>query len=343
MKAITLNQHGSLNNVTYSDIQTPKPARDELLIEIKATALNRLDLWVVNGWPGLNLSFPHILGSDGAGIVAAVGSDIDNFAVGDRVAINPTRSCGKCDYCLSDRDNLCDDFAIFGEHIPGFFAQYQTVPERNLMTLPLEIEFEITAAASLVYVTAWHSLIEIGKFQPGEDILVIGAGGGVNTAYIDIARFWGAGTIYVVGSSNRKLKQAKLLGADVTINRHEQDWGKAVFKATNRKGVDVVVDNVGEATFRDSVRALAKGGRLLTVGNTSGSQISLDNRLIFSRHLHILGSTMGPRGAYTRVMGHIFNGDLRPVIDSILPLSNGMSALRRLEEGDMAGKIILKP
>jgi NADPH:quinone reductase-like Zn-dependent oxidoreductase len=283
------------------------------------------------------------MGCDGAGVVADIGKNIRNFNIGDHVSINPTRSCGLCDYCLMGRDNLCDHFAIFGEHLPGFFSQYQVVPERNLVIMPSEASFQVAAAASLVYVTAWHSLIEAGQFQAGEDILIIGAGGGVNTAYIDIARFAGAGKIYVVSSSDRKLSLARQLGADVTINRNEQKWGNKLFAATNHEGVDVVVDNVGKATYHDSLRALKKGGRLLTVGNTSGPKISLDNRYIFSKHLHIIGSTMGPLHDYKKVMDYVFQGRLHPLIDRSYPLSEGVAALHQLHRGDVAGKLILVP
>ncbi len=343
MKAIVLNQHGGLKDVAFTDVDVPVPGPDEVLVEIKAAALNRLDLWVLEGWPGLNLRFPHILGCDGSGLIVDVGSGVDHFSVGDAVAINPTRSCGQCDFCRDNHDNLCDRFAIFGEHLPGFFAQFQVVPVRNLLPKPEGISFDITAAASLVYVTAWHSLIEVGRFKRGEDILIIGAGGGVNTAYIDIARYAGANMIYVVGSSERKLAVARSLGADITINRHETDWGKYLYQATGRKGVDVVVDNVGEPTYHDSIRALRKGGRLLTVGNTSGYHVKLDNRFVFSKHLHILGSTMGPIQAYKDVMGRIFKGDLLPAIDKTYPLVDGISALEQLKAGEVAGKLVLVP
>ena len=343
MKAIVLHQHGTLDDVGYTDVPEPEVGPDEVLVEIRAAALNRLDLWVLEGWRGLKLEFPHIMGCDGAGVVAAIGKNISKFNIGDHVSINPTRSCGQCDYCLMGRDNLCDHFAIFGEHLPGFFAQYQVVPARNLVIMPSEVSFEVAAAASLVYVTAWHSLIEAGQFQAGEDILIIGAGGGVNTAYIDIARFAGAGKIYVVSSSDKKLSLASQLGANVTINRRAQNWGNKLFEATNREGVDVVVDNVGEATYQDSLRALKKGGRLLTVGNTSGPKISLDNRYIFGKHLHIIGSTMGPQHDYKKVMDYVFQDRLHPLIDRSYHLSEGVAALHQLRRGEVAGKLVLKP
>jgi NADPH:quinone reductase-like Zn-dependent oxidoreductase len=238
---------------------------------------------------------------------------------------------------------MCQSFAILGEHVDGFFADYAAVPARNLLKMPENARFDEAAAASLVYVTAWHSLIKRGGLQAGESVLIIGAGGGVNTAAIQIAKLAGASTIYVVGSSDEKLTQAQELGADVVINRHEENWGKAIFKATNRQGVDIVVDNVGAATYTSSLRALKKGGRLLTVGNTSGPTFEIDNRLLFGKHLSIIGSTMGTIQDYAEVMGLVFNGRLRPIIDTTYPLSDGLSALQRLQDGDVAGKLVLKP
>jgi NADPH:quinone reductase-like Zn-dependent oxidoreductase len=343
MKALLFHQHGSLDEVTYTDVPEPVLRPTDVLVQIKAAALNRLDLWVLAGWPSLKLKLPHIIGSDGAGLVTAVGSQVTHFASGDRVAINPTLSCGHCHFCRTGRDNLCDLYALLGEHEPGLFADYAAVPARNLLKMPDEVTFETAAAASLVYVTAWHSLIRRGGLQAGESVLIVGAGGGVNTAYIQIARLAGATPIYVVGSDDEKLSQAQKLGADVLINRQREEWGKAIFKATNRRGVDVVVDNVGAATYFTSLRSLRKGGRLLTVGNTSGATFEFDNRYMFSKQISIIGSSMGPIADYEQVMGLVFNGRLQPVIDSVRPLSDGQAALRRLQNGVVSGKLILQP
>lgn len=343
MKALTFSQHGTLANVSLTDQPVPEISPDEVLLEVKAAALNRLDLWVLEGWPSLKLHLPHIMGSDGAGIIAKVGANVAEFAVGDRVAVNPTLSCGRCDFCVSGRDNMCDHMALLGEHKPGFFCEYQAVPARNLLKMPADASFEDAAAAALVYVTAWHSLIKRGQFKAGEDILIVGAGGGVNTASIQIAKLAGAGTIYVIGSSDDKLEQARDLGADVLINRQHEDWGKAIFKATNRQGVDVVVDNVGAATYHTSFRSLKKGGRLLTVGNTSGPKFEIDNRLIFGKQISLIGSTMGPKQDFDEVMELVFSGRLKPVIDTVYPLSEGLTALQRLRDSEMSGKLVLKP
>ena len=343
MKAIVFHNHGALDQVAYTDVPEPEIGPDEVLLQVKAAAYNRLDLWVLQGWPGLNLRLPHVMGSDGAGVIAAVGINVTGLAVGDAVAVNPTVSCGQCHFCRAGQDNLCDRFAIMGEHLDGFAAEYTAVPARNLLKMPDGVKFEDAAAASLVFVTAWHSLIKRGQLGAGESVLVVGAGGGVNTASIQIAKLAGAGPIYVVGSSAAKLALARELGADATINRHEADWGKAIFKATGRQGVDVVVDNVGAATYHASLRALKKGGRLLTVGNTSGPKFELDNRLLFGKHLQIIGSTMGPAVDYNEVMALVFNGRLRPVIDSISPLSDGKVVLEKLQAGNVTGKLVVRP
>jgi NADPH:quinone reductase-like Zn-dependent oxidoreductase len=343
MKAVAFFEHGPLDKVQYSDLPKPQIGPNEVLLEVKAAALNRLDLWVLAGWPGLNLKLPHIMGSDGAGVIAQLGSNVTEFAVGDRVAVNPTLGSDSDYFGRRGLDNMSDHFAILGEHVDGFFAEFTAVPARNLLKMPENGDFAAAAAASLVFVTAWHSLITRGGLQAGETVLIVGAGGGVNTAAIQIAKLAGAERIYVVGSSAEKLAKAEALGADVLINRHEENWGKLVFKATKRRGVDVVVDNVGAATFATSLRALKKGGRLLTVGNTSGPTFEIDNRLIFGKHLSIIGSTMGSSADYETVMGLIFNGRLQPVIDTIYPLSEGLTALRRLEEGNVSGKLVLTP
>lgn len=341
MKAIVFHQHGNLDQVVYTDVPEPTMGPDEVRLAVKAAALNRLDLWVLAGWPGLNLKMPHIMGSDGAGVVTAVGANVTRVQLGDRVAVNPTFWDPEDYFARTGQDNMTDAFAILGEHVDGFFAEYAAVPARNLVKMPSHTSFADAAAASLVFVTAWHSLIERGGLRAGETVLIVGAGGGVNTASIQVAKLAGAGCIYVVGSSNEKLNLAKQLGADVTINRQEEDWGKAIFKLTNRLGVDVVVDNVGAATYHTSLRALKRGGRLLTVGNTSGAKFEFDNRLMFGKHLSIIGSTMGTQADYEQVMQMVFNGRLRPVIDTIYPLSEGVTALQRMQENDVMGKLVL--
>ncbi len=343
MKALLLHAHGGLENVAYGDAPQPQPAAGEVLLQVRAAALNGLDLWVVEGWPSLRVQLPHIFGSDGAGVVSALGPGVSSIEVGQRVAVNPSLWCGACEWCLSGRENQCRRFSVLGEHVPGFFAEYVVVPARNLTPLPDNVTFEAAAAASLVFVTAWHSLIEAGGLKPGEDVLIVGAGGGVNTAALQIAKLAGARTVYVVGSSDEKLALAQSLGADVLINRHEGSWSKAVYTLTGKRGVDMVVDNVGAATFADSLRSLRKGGRLVTVGNSSGPQVALDNRFMFGKHLSIIGSTMGTHADFQRVMGMLFDGRLRAVVDSVHPLAEGVAVLELLQAGQVSGKLVLKP
>jgi NADPH:quinone reductase-like Zn-dependent oxidoreductase len=311
-------------------------------VNIQAAALNRLDIFVRNGWPGIKLEYPHIPGADGAGVISAVGAGISEVAVGDRVVINGTMSCGKCEFCLAGKENMCLRGGILGEDMRGTYAEYVVVPENNVLKLPDDIPVEAAAAGSLVFLTAWHSLITRGGLRPGESVLIVGAGGGVNTASIQIAKLVSA-TVYVVGSSDQKLDQARALGADFLINRSEEDWGKAIFKLTNRRGVDVVVDNVGGPTWATSIRALARGGRLLVVGGTAGYTAETPVNYIFRKHVSILGSTMAPPGDFRDVMELIFAGRLQPVVDSVRPLAEAAEAQKLLDSGEVFGKLVLRP
>lgn len=340
VKAVLFHGHGEPEVLQYTEVPTPEPGPGEVLVRLKAAALNRVDLWVRAGWPGIKLSYPHILGSDGAGEVAAVGAGVTEWSPGDRVVINANLSCGRCEYCLAGRDNQCRDWHLLGETVRGTYAQYVVVPALNLVRLPEGYDEREAAAAGLVFHTAWHSLITRGGVRPGELVLVVGASGGVNTASIQVAKLAGA-TVYVVGSSAEKLALAESLGADVLVNRAEEpEWSKVVYRLTDRRGVNVVVDNVG-TTFPQSFRAAAKGGRILTVGNTGGAKFEIDNRYIFRKHLSILGSTMGTRRDFDQVMGLVFAGRLRPVVDRSYPLEAAGAAQERLAAGDQLGKITL--
>ncbi len=311
------------------------------LVHLRAAALNHLDLWVRKGWPGLKLQLPHISGADGAGEVEALGEGVDNFSIGERVVIDGNIGCGRCPACLAGRDNMCPDWELLGETIHGTLAEYVAVPARNLLKIPDSVDYGTAAAASLVFLTAWHSLITRGRLQAGENVLIIGASGGVNTASIQIAKFAGA-TVFVVGANKKKLALAESLGADHLIDRSEQDnWSKAVYQATNRQGVDVVVDNVGAGTMPSSLRSAAKGGRILTVGNTGGPTFEIDNRFIFGKHLSIIGSTMSSIEDFRTVMDLVFQGKLKAVIDRSYPLEDTAEAQRRLEAGKQLGKIVI--
>ncbi len=342
MKTVLFREHGGPDVLEYSDFCTPQPGSGEVLVQLKAVALNRLDIWVRNGWDGIKLEYPHILGADGAGVVAAVGAGVVGVQPGARVAINPNLWCGCCPNCYAGRDHLCDNWQLLGESVRGTYAQYIVVPERNLLPVPDPVSFEMAAAASLVYLTAWHSLITRGRLRAGESVVVVGAGGGVNSACIQIARLSGA-KVYVVCANANKMERAESLGADIVIDRSKEDWSHTVFEMTDRHGADVVIDNVGAETFFRSIRSVRKGGRILTVGNTSGPKFELDNRYLFGKHLTIIGSSMGPHTDFLAVMALLFESELRPVIDSSFPLAEASAAHLKLQSGDFFGKILLVP
>ncbi len=340
MKAILFYEHGGPEVLEYGDYPTPEPAPGEVLIRLKAAALNRLDLWVREGWPGIRLNYPHIPGADGAGEIAALGEGVTGLEVGMPVVINSNIGCGKCPACQRGLDNQCRHWQLLGETRRGTYAEYVAVPARQVFPLPEGFDYHTAAAAALVYHTAWHSLITRANLRPGESVLIVGASGGVNTASIQIAKYAGA-TVYVVGSNAKKLALAESLGADYLIDRSkEENWAKAVYKLTNRQGVDVVVDNVG-TTFPLSFRAARKGGRILTVGNTGGPKFEIDNRFIFGKHLSIIGSTMGTLHDFRTVMGLVVAGHLRVPLDKTFPLAEARAAQERLESGKQMGKITL--
>ncbi|MEQ8672368.1 MAG: zinc-binding dehydrogenase [Aggregatilineales bacterium] len=344
MKAAVFKEHGGLENITVvDDLPMPEAGRGEVRLKMHSAALNRLDLWVREGWKGLNLTMPHVICADGAGEVDALGEGVSGLEIGDRVSIDPSIIDPNAPFDPRlDYENQSRHLHILGEQVPGVAAEYAVLPARNLVKLPDHVSYEDAAAVGLVYVTAWHSLITRGGLRPGESVLIVGAGGGVNSASIQIAKLAGA-KVYVVGSTSEKCEGAKQLGADVTINREEDPaWSKAVYKLTEKQGVDVVVDNVGKATLADSIRCTRVGGRILIVGNTSGYDAEIDIRQIFSRQISIIGSTMGTHADYVKVMNLIFSGQLKAVVDSVMPLKDAQEAQRKLENFDTFGKIVLK-
>ncbi len=341
MRAILLPQHGPAENLTYvTDHPIPEPKPGEVRVRVRAAALNRLDIWVRNGWPGIKLPLPHILGADAAGDIDALGEGVSGWSVGDRVVIDATLSCGLCEACRAGHENLCEVGGIKGETSTGTYAEYITVSARNLLRLPEGVEYATAAAASLVYLTAWHSLITKADLRPGQTVLIVGAGGGVNSASIQIAKLTGA-TVYVVGSSAAKLDEARKLGADYLIDRGAEDWAKAIYKLTEKRGVDIVVDNVGKDTLFGSIRSVKRGGKILIVGNTSGPITEIDLRYLFSKHITIIGSTMSPHNDFVNVMRLVFAGKLGPVIGARFPLEKAADAQRALESGEVYGKIVL--
>jgi NADPH:quinone reductase-like Zn-dependent oxidoreductase len=352
MKTVLFHQHGGPEVLEYTDFPAPQPKPGEALVRLRAAALNRMDVMVRNGWPGLKLELPHINGADGAGEVVAI-SDLTNddslrpsrlggsISVGEHVVINSNLGCGKCEQCLMGQDNMCRDWHLLGETVRGTYAEYVAIPVKQLYKLPDDFDYHAAAASALVYLTAWHSLVKRGNLQKDETVLIVGAGGGVNTASVQIANYIGA-QVVIVGSDAQKLERAMSIGADIPIDRsQEADWSKSVFVATNRRGVDVVVDNVG-TTFMQSLRTLRKGGRLLTVGNSGAPRFEIDNRFMFAKHLSIIGSTMGTLQDFKEVMDLVVAGKLQPILDRTYDLKDAASAQERLWKNENFGKITLE-
>lgn len=340
MKAIRIHEHGGVDRLVPEDLP-PRPIRsDEARVRIRAAGLNHLDLWVRRGIPGVRFPLPVIPGSDGAGVVAEIGTAATRFAPGDRVAVAPGISCGLCEECLSGRDNLCPDYGILGEDRDGTCAEEIVVPIRNLIPIPASLPFEKAAAIPLVFLTAWQMVVDRASVRPGETVLVLGAGSGVGSAAVQIARLHGARVIAVSGSAS-KIAKARELGAEEGIDLSRSDLREEVRRITDRRGADVVIEHVGKATWEQSVACLARGGRLVTCGATTGADVSLNLRPIFFKNLSILGSTMGRRSRLFTIFRHVEAGRLLPVVDRVLPLDRISEAHRLLEERGVFGKIIL--
>lgn len=340
MKAIVFHSHGGPEVLRYDDVPDPQPSPGEALVRVRACALNHLDLWARRGIQGVTIPMPHIPGSDVAGeVVAAPGGEV---APGLRVMIAPGVSCGRCEACVSGRDNECATYQVLGyrDH-PGGCAELVKVRVENLIPIPDATDFVRAAAFPLTFVTAWHMLIGRAHLRRGEDVLVLAAGSGVGQAAIQIARVHGA-RVFATAGSSRKLEQARQLGAAEVINHHTQDIAEEIKRLTNRRGVDVVIEHVGEATWPRSVRSLARGGRLVTCGATTGSQGTLDLRALFSKGLSILGSYMGTKGELWNAARLFFAGELGPVVDTTFPLREAARAHERLEQSGQFGKIVLE-
>lgn len=343
MKALVFHQHGEADVLQLEeDLPRPDPGEGEVQVRLHAAALNHLDIWVRRGWPGLRLDMPHIGGADGAGTISAVGPAVTGFAEGARVVICPGFATAADEFTRRGQHSLSPRFSILGESRSGTFAEYVTVPSEALMEMPEDADFEATAAVPLVFLTAWRMLITQARLRPGESVLVVGAGGGVNSAAIQIARLAGA-EVFALTSSPEKMERARNLGADHVFDYRDGDWSTWIKEMTRKRGVDVVVDNVGKATFQDSLKVLCRGGRLLTVGNTSGPKVEVDIRFIFSKQLHIIGSTMGTPEEFHQVMTQVWAGKLSAVIDRVLPLAEGREAHLLLEQGVQFGKVVLTP
>jgi len=342
MKALYFDKHGELDVVKYGDVPDPEPGSGEVLIRVRACSLNFLDIWVRRGWPGLKLEMPHWCGADVAGEIAALGENVSGWQVGQRVVVDPGVNVFEDEYTRSGEDSVSPGYHILGEHRRGGAAEYLAIPAGNLAAMPDDIDFPEAAAPLLVGLTAWRMLIHQAGLRAGESVLVVGAGGGVNSIAIQIAKLAGA-TVYVVASNPEKSTRARQLGADVVLDRSQVDWGKEIFKLTSRRGVDVVVDNVGKATLAKSMQAVARGGRIVIVGNTSGPQAEIDIRFIFGKQISLIGSTMGSHQDFHDLIDLLWSGKIKPVIHQVMPLGEGCDAYKMMQEGSHFGKIVLTP
>ena len=341
MKAIVFQQHGGPEVLKYTDAPDPAIRTSEVLVRVKACALNHLDLWVRRGIPGVPIPLPHIPGSDISGEIAQVGADVSTVRVGQKAVLAPLVSCGKCSACLAGLDNHCRQATNLGYMIDGGCAEFVRAPEVNCLPYPENLSFEEAASIPLVFQTAWHMLIARAELQPGEDVLVLGAGSGVGSAAIQIAKFFGARVITSAGT-DEKLQRAKQLGADHLINHKTQKIREEVRRITNKRGVDVVFEHVGTATWDDSLASLAAGGRLVTCGATTGYDAKVDLRFLFSRQLSLLGSYMGTKSELQTVMKLVSAGKLKPIVDRVFPLAEAAAAHTYLESGSQFGKVVLR-
>jgi NADPH:quinone reductase-like Zn-dependent oxidoreductase len=342
MKAVRFHEHGGLDVLKYEDAPDPAIGANEVLVKVRACALNHLDLWARQGVPNWKLPMPHISGSDVAGEVAEAGLLVTRFKPGDHVLLNPGVNCGRCADCVAGRDSACRSYTMFGVMIDGGYAEYVKSPEINVIPIPAGLNFDEAAAVPLVFETAWHMLMTRAQLKLGEDVLVIGAGSGVGTAAIQIAKLMQARVIAVAGT-DLKLEKARALGADFGINHNTQSIAREVLRLTGKRGVDVIVEHVGSAVWEDCFHSLATYGRLVTCGVTTGGEVQLNLRSLFGRQRSVLGSFMGSRAELTQALKFIGDRKLKAVIDSVFPLAEAAAAQRKMESRDFFGKILLRP
>jgi NADPH:quinone reductase-like Zn-dependent oxidoreductase len=338
MKAVRIHQFGGPEVLTYESVLDPQPRKDQVLVRVRACSLNHLDVWVRKGLPGVNL--PHILGSDIAGEIAEVGEYVHGFKPGQRVLIAPMHFCGTCTKCVAGIQNQCREFTVLGNAVDGGNCELIAVPAANVVPIPDSLDFNHAASVPLVFVTAWHMLVGLAGVRPGQSVLVLGASSGVGIAAIQIAKMFHCRVI-TTGGDEAKLAKGRELGADYGINHYQQKISEEIRRITNKAGVDIVVEHVGAATWDESMRSLKTGGTLVTCGATTGPNVSIDLRHLFARQLRLLGSYMGTMGELHEVLGHVFAGRLKPVVDRMFPLSEIRAAHEYLEKSQMFGKVIL--
>ena len=339
-EAVVLRAHGGPEVLVRETIDVADPGPREARVRVRAVAVNHIDVWVRRGLPHLKLAYPHRLGADMVGEVEALGPGARGARVGDKVVIAPATSCGVCELCLSGRDNLCRQYAIFGEHTQGGYARHLVVPDANLLPYPGALPFVEVAAVPLVFLTAWQMVVDKARVRPGQTVLVHAAGSGVSSAAIQIAKLFGARVVAATGSG-RKVERARSLGADEVIDCGTHDFVVEVKRLTNKRGADVVIEHVGGETMAKSVLATASGGRIVTCGATAGFEATIDLRHVFFRQIEILGSTMGSRGSLFGILERVKEGTLRPVVDRVLPLWDAREAHRVIEAREAFGKVVL--
>jgi NADPH:quinone reductase-like Zn-dependent oxidoreductase len=344
VRALTISTHGGLDSLEYrTDLPVPEPGPGQLRVRVRAAALNHVDIWMLSGLPGVTIQPPWTLGADGCGMVDKLGPDAADAParVGDYVVINAGISCRRCEFCLRGEHSLCVKFGLLGEHFPGTLAEYVIVPATNVRSIPANTRPEIAAAFTLATITAWRMIVSRAQVRAGETVLIWGIGGGVAVAALQIAKLRGA-TVWVTSSSEDKLARARELGADATFNHAAVDVVAEVRALTGKRGVDVVVDDVGPATWERSLGSLAKSGRLVTCGATSGPKVEIDVRKLFWNQWTILGSTMGSDAEFDAIVRELAQGRLLPPVDSVFDLENGRAAFERLQAGGQFGKIVLR-
>ena len=340
MKAVRIHEFGGPEVLRYEDVPDAQPRKDQVLIRVKACALNHLDIWVRKGLPGVSL--PHILGSDIAGEIVAVGEYVTGFKAGQRVLLAPMHFCNHCAKCVTGIQNQCRQFTALGNGVDGGYCELIAVPAVNVIPIPDDLDFNRAASVPLVFLTAWHMLVGRAAIRLGQTVLVLGAGSGVGIAAIQIAKLFHARVITTAGDEE-KLEKGRTLGADYSINHYQQKISQEVRKITDKEGVDIVVEHVGTATWEESMKSLKPGGTIVTCGATTGHNAAFDLRFLFSRQLNFLGSYMGTMGELYDVLSHVFAGRLKPVVGRAFPLKDARAAHEYLEASRMFGKVVLIP
>jgi NADPH:quinone reductase-like Zn-dependent oxidoreductase len=342
LKAVRMHGFGGAEQLIYEDTDQPALSQPtEAIVKLRAAAINHIDIWNRLGATGMVAQLPHILGADGAGVVVEIGEQVQNVKKGDAVCLYPPAGCGRCEFCLTGRDFMCVHLRVLGERLEGTYAEYVKVPAANCFPIPLGFSFEEAAAFPLVFITLWRMLFTNAKLKPGETVLIIGIGGGVASAALQVAKKIGANVI-VTSGSDEKLERAKSLGADHGINHHKKDFTAEANALTSNRGVDVVLDCVAGELWKKSLAALTRGGRLVTCGATAGGQPKDDLTAIFSKHLKIYGSTLGSREEFRQLLSFMTVSQIKPIIDSVFPLKEAAAAQRYVEEGRQFGKVVLQ-